>query len=56
MIKTVTLTEQEAKLVMQSLDIAVRQGGLNASVSLLPIAQKIEQQLTAEEEDGNTDA
>lgn len=56
MTKTVALTEQEAKLVMQSLDIAVRQGGLNASASLLPIAQKIEQQLTAEEENGNTDA
>jgi len=53
--ENVVLTKQEAQLVMQALDVAVRQGGLNTSAVLLPVAQKIEQQLT-EEENGNTDA
>lgn len=52
MIKTVTLTEAEAKIVMQALDATVRQGGLNAAATILPIAQKIESQLTADN-DGN---
>lgn len=47
--KTVTLTEEQAKLVMQALDIAVRQGGLNASAQLLPVAMDIEKQLTETE-------
>jgi hypothetical protein len=50
MSKTVTLTEEEAKVVMQALDVTVRQGGLNVSATILPIAQKIEQQLTKEVE------
>jgi hypothetical protein len=45
--KTVTLTEAEAKLVMQCLDLAVKTGGLNAAAQILPVAQTIEQQLTA---------
>jgi hypothetical protein len=44
--KTVTLTEPEAKLVMQSLDVAVRQGGLQAAAALLDLARNIELQLT----------
>jgi hypothetical protein len=44
--KTVTLTEAEAKLVMQALDIATKAGGLNAASQLLPVAVSIEQQLT----------
>jgi len=46
MSKTVTLTEAEAKLVMQCLDLAVKTGGLNAAATILPVAQTIEQQLT----------
>jgi hypothetical protein len=46
--KTVTLTEEQAKLVMQCLDVAVKTGGLNAAASILPIATAIEAQLTAE--------
>ena len=44
--KTVTLTETQAKNAMQLLDLAVKAGGLNASVLALPIAQAIEEQLT----------
>jgi len=44
--KQVTLTEAEAKIVMQCLDLAVKTGGLNAAASILPIATAIEQQLT----------
>jgi hypothetical protein len=46
--KTVTLTEEQAKLVMQCLDLACKQGGLNAAAAILPVAQAIEVQLTAE--------
>jgi hypothetical protein len=42
----VTLTSDQAKVVMQCLDLAVKTGGLNAAASILPIATAIEQQLT----------
>ena len=48
--KQVTLTEEQAKLVMQCLDLATKQGGLNAASQLLPIATNIEKQLTANPE------
>jgi hypothetical protein len=44
--KSVTLTENEARIVMQALDIATKAGGLNAAAQLLPVATSIEQQLT----------
>lgn len=47
--KTVALTSQQAKLVMQCLDLAVKTGGLNAAAAILPIAHDIERQLTKEE-------
>ena len=43
--KTVTLTAEQAKLVMQALDLAVKTGGLNAAAMILPVAQSIERQL-----------
>ena len=46
MMKTVTLTEEQAKLVMQALDLAVKTGGLNAAAAILPVATSIEGQLT----------
>ena len=46
--KQVTLTEDQAKLVMQCLDLATKHGGLNAAAVILPVAQAIERQLTAE--------
>jgi hypothetical protein len=46
--KTVTLTEAEAKVVMQCLDLACKQGGLNAAAQLLPLATSIEKQITEE--------
>jgi len=48
MSKQVTLAEAEAKLVMQCLDLATKHGGLNAAAAILPVAQAIERQLTAE--------
>ena len=48
MMKTVTLTEEQAKLVMQALDLAVKTGGLNAAAAILPVATAIEGQLTEE--------
>ena len=47
---SVTLTAEQAKLVMQCLDLAVKTGGLNAAAQILPIAQAIEQQLAASSE------
>jgi hypothetical protein len=44
--KTVTLTEEQARIVMQALDIATKAGGLNAASQLLPVAVSIEKQLT----------
>jgi hypothetical protein len=49
MSKAVTLTEEQAKLVMQCLDLACKHGGLNAAAAILPVAQAIEGQLTKEE-------
>ncbi len=46
--KSVTITEDQAKLVMQCLDLATKQGGLNAAAVIMPVAQAIESQLTAE--------
>ena len=43
--KTITLTEEQARLVMQCLDLATKQGGLNAAAMILPVAQAIEGQL-----------
>jgi hypothetical protein len=49
MSKTITITEDEAKLVMQCLDLATKHGGLNAAAAILPVAQAIESQLTKDE-------
>ena len=48
MSKQVTLTEEQAKLVMQCLDIATKHGGLNAAAMILPVAQAIQQQIALE--------
>ena len=48
MSKTVTLTEAQAKIVQQSLDAAIRSGGANAAVVILPIMQAIQQQMEPE--------
>jgi hypothetical protein len=47
--KQITLTEAEAKVVMQCLDLAVKTGGLNAAAQILPVATNIEKQLTEAE-------
>lgn len=51
--KSITLTEEQAKSVMQALDSAVRTGGLNSAVVLLPIATSIQSQLTPETIENN---
>lgn len=43
------LTEAQAKVVQQSLDAAIRAGGANAAVIILPIMQEIEEQLAPEQ-------
>jgi len=48
--KTVILTEAEAKVVMQCLDVATKAGGLNVASQLLPVAISIEKQLTVTED------
>lgn len=45
MSKQVTLTEAQAKVVQQSLDAAIRAGGANAAVVILPIMQALETQM-----------
>jgi hypothetical protein len=52
--KQVTLTEAEAKVAQQALDAAIRQGGANAAVVILPIMQSIEKQLAEAVADLNT--
>ena len=47
--KNVTLTAEQAKLVMQCLDLACKHGGLNAAAAILPVAQCIEGQLIKDE-------
>jgi hypothetical protein len=46
--KQVTLSEEQAKLVMQCLDLATKHGGLNAAAAILPVAQAIQAQLEPE--------
>lgn len=41
----VTLTQEQAQLVMQCLDHAVKAGGLNAASQILPLAVEIQKQL-----------
>lgn len=48
MSKSVTLSEEQAKLVMQCLDLATKQGGLNAAAVIMPVAQAIQQQIEPE--------
>jgi hypothetical protein len=49
------LTKEEQQQLMACLDLAVKQGGLQAASVLLPLAAKI-QQLKDESDAGNTDA
>lgn len=46
--KTIKLSAEQALVVQQALDAAIRSGGANVAVSVLPIMQHIEGQLTAE--------
>lgn len=41
----IKITEEQAKIVMQSLDQAIRSGGANTAVVVLPVMQVIEEQL-----------
>ena len=41
-------TAAELNLIIQALDIATRQGGLQVAAQLMPIAQKAQQAMNAE--------
>jgi len=45
MSRQVTLTAEQAQVVMQCLDHAVKTGGLNAASTILPLAVEIQKQL-----------
>ena len=45
MSRQVTLTAEQAQVVMQCLDHAVKAGGLNAASTILPLAVEIQKQL-----------
>jgi hypothetical protein len=49
------ITKEEQQQLMACLDLAVKNGGLQAASVLLPLAAKI-QQLKDESDAGNTDA
>ena len=42
-----TFTATELNLIIQALDIATRQGGLQTAAQLMPIAQKAQQMMLA---------
>lgn len=42
------LSEQEMTVIIQSLDVATKAGGLNAAQACLPIAVKLQQHLETE--------
>ena len=45
----IELTLDEAKLIVKSIDGCIRNGGLPVAEVLLPLAQKVQQQISAEE-------
>jgi len=49
--KSVTLVENQAKLVLQSIDIAIKAGGTQSAAILLPLVYEIEKQLTTSSEE-----
>ena len=53
--KTITLTEDEAKKVVNLLDVSVKAGGLQAASVALPIVLKIQNQVK-QPEDGDVEA
>jgi hypothetical protein len=46
----ITLTKEQAQIVLRSLDLAVRQLGLEGAAAALPIAESIKQQLESKDE------
>lgn len=46
----VTLTKEQAELAQKCMDSAIRQGGANAAILILPVMQAIESQLSKHEE------
>jgi hypothetical protein len=47
--KNITLTEEQAKLILQTIDISIKSGGTQAAAILLPIVYTIEKQLQSAE-------
>lgn len=49
---TITVTVAQAQVIQQALDAAIRAGGANAAVRVLPVMQAIEEQIQAVKEGG----
>jgi hypothetical protein len=50
MSNAITISAEDAKVLLQSLDATVRAGGLNAAAIALPVAQRIQEQLNVTDE------
>lgn len=44
----VTLTKEQAEIAQKCMDAAIRQGGANAAVVILPVMQAVEAQLQSQ--------
>jgi hypothetical protein len=47
--KNITLTEEQAKLTLQAIDVAIKAGGINSASILMPVAFAIDKQLQSVE-------
>jgi hypothetical protein len=43
--KTITLSEEQAKLILQTIDVAIKVGGTQTAAVVLPLVYEIEKQL-----------
>jgi hypothetical protein len=46
--KNITLTEEQAKLVLQAIDVSIKAGGTQTAAIILPLAYEIEKQLQSD--------
>jgi len=46
--KTISLTEQQAKIVLQAIDVAIKVGGTQTAAIVLPVVYDIERQLQSD--------
>lgn len=43
--KTINLSEEQAKLILQTIDVAIKVGGTQTAAAVLPLVYEIEKQL-----------